>query len=145
MNAFKTILVILLCSLPFAAQSKKIKSCPLPGYKLVWHDEFSKPEIDPSLWVYQEARAGWVNHELQTYVKGQSPKGRKVAECKKGCLRIYTFREDDKVYSGRLYGNRNVGFKYGYIEARIKLPKGKGTWPAWWMMPVSGGRWPACG
>ena len=68
-----------------------------------------------------------------------------MAECKKGTLRIYTFREDDKVYSGRLYGNRNEGFKYGYIEARIRLPKGKGTWPAWWMMPVNGGRWPSCG
>ena len=145
MNTYRITLLLALCSLTFTAQSKKIKSCPLPGYKLVWNDEFSSSKLDLDRWVFQEARAGWVNHELQTYVKGESPKGRKVAECKKGTLRIYTFREDDKVYSGRLYGNRNVGFKYGYIEARIKLPKGKGTWPAWWMMPVNGGRWPSCG
>ena len=145
MCMLRTLLILILCSLTFSAQSKKINSCPLPGYELVWHDEFSKSEVNPNLWIYQEARAGWVNHELQTYVKGSSPKGRKVAECKKGTLRIYTFREDDKIYSGRLYGNRNEGFKYGYIEARIKLPKGKGTWPAWWMMPVEGGHWPACG
>ena len=127
----------MLFSLSTITEGKRIKSCPLPGYKLVWHDEFSESAIDPSRWVFQEARAGWVNHELQTYVKGVSPKGRKVAECKKGKLRIYTFREGDKIYSGRLYGNRSEGFKYGYIEARIKLPKGKGTWPAWWMMPVN--------
>jgi beta-glucanase (GH16 family) len=145
MRMVKLLLLAMLFSLSTITEGKRIKSCPLPGYKLVWHDEFSESAIDPNRWVFQEARAGWVNHELQTYVKGASPKGRKVAECKKGKLRIYTFREGDKIYSGRLYGNRSEGFKYGYIEARIKLPKGKGTWPAWWMMPVSGGRWPACG
>jgi len=145
MNIAKHILLIVAFAAPLLSHSKKINSCPFPDYKLVWHDEFSTSKLDSSRWVYQVANAGWVNHELQTYVKAHSPKGRKVAECKKGTLRIYTFREDDKIYSGRLYGNRSVGFKYGYIEACIKLPKGKGTWPAWWMMPVSGGRWPAGG
>ena len=37
------------------------------------------------------------------------------------------------------------GWKYGYIEASIKLPKGKGTWPAFWMMPVNFRSWPADG
>lgn len=144
-SILRNILFIAAVGLCIGLQGKKINSCPLPGYKLVWNDEFSSKELDLNRWTFQEARAGWVNHELQTYVKGQSPQGRKVAECKKGTLRIYTFKEDDKVYSGRLYGNRSTGFRYGYIEARIKLPKGKGTWPAWWMMPVEGGRWPACG
>ena len=145
MDYTRRIIILLLCSLPFMAHGRKIDSCPLPGYKLVWNDEFSSSKIDSSRWTFQEARAGWVNHELQTYVKEKSPLGRKVADCKKGKLRIHTFREGDKIYSGRLYGNRSVGFRYGYVEARIKLPKGKGTWPAWWMMPVGGGRWPACG
>lgn len=147
---------LIICSLIFNIQllngkvqanpshPKKIKS-PLKGYRLVWSDEFDTPFIDNAKWTYQEAKAGWVNHELQTYVTGKSPKGQKVAECSGGTLKIHCFREDGKIYSGRLYGNRNEGFRYGYIEARIKLPKGKGTWPAWWMMPVNGGRWPACG
>ena len=121
-------------------------SCPLPDYTLVWHDEFSSSVLNTSgRWSYQTADAGWVNHELQTYVSGKSPKGTRVAECSDGTLKIYTFKEGDKIYSARLYGRKSVGFKYGYIEARIKLPKGKGTWPAWWMMPVSGGSWPGCG
>ena len=125
--------------------SKERNSCPLEGYSLVWYDEFTTPVVNTTRWTYQTANAGWVNHELQTYVAGKSPQGKKVAECSEGTLKIYTFKEGDKVYSARLYGRRNVGFKYGYIEARIKLPQGKGTWPAWWMMPVAGGSWPGCG
>ena len=121
-------------------------SCPLPDYRLVWHDEFSSRVLNTtSRWTFQTAQAGWVNHELQTYVAGRSPKGGKVAEQTDGTLKIHTFREGDKIYSARLYGHKSVGFKYGYIEARIKLPRGKGTWPAWWMMPVGGSDWPACG
>lgn len=125
--------------------SKNLNSCPLPDYRLVWHDEFSTRNLNTARWTYQEAEAGWVNHELQTYVKGKSPKGTKVTESSEGTLKIYTFKEGEKVYSARIYGNRSTGFKYGYIEARIKLPKGKGTWPAWWMFPVDSSNWPACG
>ena len=120
-------------------------SCPLPDYKLVWYDEFSTKAINSARWTFQTADAGWVNNELQTYVNGRSPKGTKVAESSDGTLKIYTFKEGDKVYSARMYGRKSVGFKYGYIEARIKLPKGKGTWPAWWMFPVDSSNWPACG
>ena len=122
---------------------KEMPSCQLPGYQLVWNDEFDQGSTpDPDRWVYQEAKAGWVNNELQTYVKGASPEGRPVAEVKDGKLLIHCFAEGDKVYSGRLYGSRNEGWTYGYVEARIKLPAGKGTWPAFWMMPVRFTAWP---
>ena len=52
---------------------------------------------------------------------------------------------DGKVYSGRVYAKVREGWTYGYIEASIKLPKGKGTWPAFWMMPVNFRSWPADG
>lgn len=48
-----------------------------------------------------------------------------------------------------MYAHVTEGWKYGYIEARMMLPKGKGTWPAFWMMPVevdwAKEGWPACG
>lgn len=120
-------------------------SCPLPDYRLVWYDEFSGNNVNTTRWTFQKAEAGWVNNELQTYVNVKSPNGTKVAECSNGTLKIHAFKEGDKVYSARMYGKKSTGFKYGYIEARIKLPKGKGTWPAWWMFPVDGSDWPACG
>ena len=53
------------------------------------------------------------------------------------------------MYSGRVYAHVNEGWQYGYFEASIKLPKGKGTWPAFWMMPVGNdwntNPWPMCG
>ena len=50
-----------------------------------------------------------------------------------------------KIYSGRLYALPAKGWKYGYMEAKMRLPKGKGTWPAFWMMPVDFKSWPADG
>lgn len=117
----------------------------LDGYRLVWYDEFNGSTLSTTKWQYQTANAGWVNNELQTYVAGRSPQNKKVAEVSNGTLKINAFKENGKVYSARIYGRKSTGWKYGYFEARIKLPKGKGTWPAFWMMPVAGGSWPACG
>ena len=60
-------------------------------------------------------------------------------------LIIRCLEEDGKVFSGRVYAKVKEGWTYGYIEASIKLPKGKGTWPAFWMMPVNFKSWPADG
>jgi len=125
-----------------APEIKYSDLCPLDGYQLVWQDEFETDGILKGDWTYQTARPGWVNHELQTYVEQTSPKGNPVAECSKGTLKINCFKEDGTVYSGRVYACRNKGWKYGYVEARIKLPAGKGTWPAFWMMPVNFTSWP---
>jgi len=113
------------------------------GYTLVWHDEFDQgTELDEDNWTHEVQAAGWVNNELQTYVNHKSPNGKYVTEIKNGRLRINCFKEDGKIYSGRVYAKRNTGWKYGYIEASIKLPSGKGTWPAFWMMPVNFTSWP---
>jgi beta-glucanase (GH16 family) len=50
--------------------------------------------------------------------------------------------------SGRLNTAGKLGFKYGQIEANIKLPSGEGTWPAFWMLGANinqGVSWPECG
>lgn len=116
------------------------------GYELVWSDEFKGRNIDTEKWTFAEWKKGRVNHELQAYVAdGVTPKGARTARIKKGKLLITCLAEGEDILSARMYGNVNKGFKYGYFESRIRLPKGKGTWPAFWMMPVEGGRWPACG
>ena len=116
------------------------------GYTLVWHDEFDKgSELNGDDWRHEVQNSGWVNHELQNYVNHKTPGGKLVTEVRDGHLRITALKENGKIYSGRVYAKSNTGWKYGYIEASIKLPKGKGTWPAFWMMPVNFRSWPADG
>ena len=128
------------------------------GYTLVWNDEFDgnygyapnengipRTELNPNDWTHEVKNSGWVNHELQNYVNHKTPEGRLVTELRDGKLRITALKENGKVYSGRVYAKVKSGWTYGYIEASIKLPKGKGTWPAFWMMPVNFRSWPADG
>lgn len=119
------------------------------GYRLVWHDEFNEGSVLSNEWRHEVQNSGWVNNELQNYRNGTAD-GKRVTELIDGKLKITCFKgSDGKIYSGRIYACENPGIKYGYIEARIKLPKGKGTWPAFWMMPcnvdwaIEG--WPKCG
>ena len=120
------------------------------GYHLVWHDEFNEGTIlDSAHWTHEVQNAGWVNNELQNYVNHQTSTGNKVTEIEDGSLHIHCFKEGGKIYSGRVYAHVGTGWQYGWFEARIKLPKGKGTWPAFWMMPVGNdwntNPWPMCG
>ncbi len=115
------------------------------GYRLVWQDEFNDPSLimpDGNKWWYETAEPGWVNNELQTYVPGRR-NDIITAEVSDGTLKIRVIKEGDRIYSARV--NTREAWTYGYFEARLKLPEGKGTWPAFWMMPKSGGSWPKCG
>ena len=113
------------------------------GYEIDWFDEFTGISLGAD-WSYEVKNAGWVNNEKQNYVNGNG-----VTEVSNGTLKINCKKMDGKIYSGRIYAKKNKGWKYGWVEARIKLPKGKGTWPAFWMMPSnvdwSTNPWPRCG
>lgn len=116
------------------------------GYHLVWSDEFNEgSELNADNWTHEVKNSGWVNNELQNYVNHQTSSGSVVTEIQDGSLHIHCFKEGGKIYSGRVYAHVKQGWKYGYIEGRIKLPKGKGTWPAFWMMPVNYTGWPDSG
>ena len=120
------------------------------GYKLVWNDEFNEgSELNSTDWRHEVQKSGWVNNELQNYVNG-SADGKRVTEIADNRLYINCFKgSDGKIYSGRVYAHETQGWLYGIFEARIKLPKGKGTWPAFWMMPCNNdfgaNPWPKCG
>ena len=117
------------------------------GYELAWNDEFdlengSMPDV--SKWRFENKPAGWVNNELQTYVPGGARNGVKTAWVEDGALHIRAIREGKDVISARMYSQKS--WTYGYMEAAIWLPQGKGTWPAFWMMPDDFSRgWPGCG
>jgi hypothetical protein len=113
------------------------------GYTLVWNDEFNTGDVPSAGWWYEEGRGdnGWGNNEEQYYVKARS--GSTVGFCKNGYMNIVARKNGTRVESIRM--NTNDGWQYGYFEARLKLPKGKGTWPAFWMMPKNFTSWPGDG
>jgi beta-glucanase (GH16 family) len=117
---------------------------PPSGWRLVWSDEFNGPNIDGSKWAFDVQRPGWVNHEWQNYTSRWEN-----ARIENGNLVIEARRDgfDGSEYSSaRLRNQWGASWTYGRFEARIKLPGGWGTWPAFWMMPDDFSRgWPACG
>jgi beta-glucanase (GH16 family) len=115
------------------------------GYTMVWNDEFNDASLtmpDTKNWKYEVWNAGTVNNELQRYVAGKL--GNNVtAEVSNGILKIHAIKVGNEIISARM--NSTESWQYGYMEARIKLPKGKGTWPAFWMMPKNYTSWPKDG
>lgn len=115
---------------------------------LIFADEFNTPgSLDSSKWSYDIGRGsnGWGNNESQYYTN----RAENVV-IENGLLKI-TAKKDN--YEGALYTSARIktqgkfDFKYGKVEVRAKLPIGKGTWPAIWMLGsnISTVGWPACG
>lgn len=120
------------------------------GYYLVWQDNFDGTELNTNNWVVEIDGKGGGNEELQYYRKENISIGKEPITGE-SCLTITAKKEnfsDRTCTSGRLTTNGKMSFRYGKIQARIKLPKtANGLWPAFWMMgqdyPQVG--WPKCG
>lgn len=120
------------------------------GYALAWADEFNVASLDADAWTVETGDGcpnlcGWGNNELEYYT-GRSENlffqdGKLVIEARKEAFggKNYT--------SSKIVSRGKKVFKYGRIDIRAKLPRGKGIWPALWMLPqhnVYGG-WPTSG
>jgi len=114
--------------------------------KLIWSEEFNGKQLNKENWTvqtgYGDGNNGWGNNEWQNYTGDNISfhHGNLVIMAKK----IATGQKRGDYTSARITSKGKQQFLYGRIEARIKLPKGKGTWPAFWMLGTEG-RWPACG
>jgi beta-glucanase (GH16 family) len=122
-------------------------------WTLVWSDEFNGPNgslIDASKWVAETGGGGWGNNELEYYTSRPQNVYQqdgnlviKVLEEKytgaDGVTRNYT--------SARLKTLGKFEQTYGRFEARIKIPRGQGIWPAFWMLgnDIEKPGWPDCG
>lgn len=122
-------------------------------WTLVWSDEFNGSDgsaVDPSKWVLEVGGNGWGNDELEYYtnrIQNSYQEGGnlviKVLQEKytgaDGVTRNYT--------SARLKTQGKFSQAYGRFEARIKIPRGQGIWPAFWMLgdDIEKPGWPACG
>lgn len=103
-------------------------------WKLVWSDEFNYNGLpDSTKWNYDIGGSGWGNNELQYYTYKQ-PANARTSD---GKLVIEALKEkhgDNNYTSARLVTKGKGDWKYGRIEVKAKLPKGRGTWPAIWML-----------
>jgi beta-glucanase (GH16 family) len=118
-----------------------------PGYKLVWDNEFSSHQLNTNYWTAEKGNGngGWGNNELEYY--RNSPHNVFVSD---GNLIIEARQESYGGYdytSARIKTQDKFSFQYGRVDIRAKLPKGKGIWPALWMLGsnINSAGWPACG
>jgi beta-glucanase (GH16 family) len=117
----------------------------LPGWNLIWQDEFDGQKINTANWTYDIGGWGWGNGEGQYYTERAEN-----ARLENGMLVIEARAEkyESSYYtSARLKTEGLQNFQFGRIEARLKVPSGKGLWPAFWMLgsDFNGSNWPDCG
>jgi beta-glucanase (GH16 family) len=107
-----------------------------PGakWKLVWQDEFEGSRLDTSIWSYDlgQGQWGWGNNEWQVYTSSAEN-----IWLRDGLLHIRAIRNftgNGGYTSARINTKDKKQFQFGKIAARIKLPRGRAVWPAFWMM-----------
>jgi beta-glucanase (GH16 family) len=136
-----------------AAQTGKSQSSAASSWILVWSDEFNGANgspVDSSKWVYDTGGGGWGNNELEYYTSrpqnSYQEGGNLVIKVLSekytgadGVTRNYT--------SARLKTQEKFAQTYGRFEGRIKIPRGQGIWPAFWMLgaDINKTPWPDCG
>jgi beta-glucanase (GH16 family) len=126
-----------------AIQKEKVRTFETtPQYS----DEFNYTGLpDPAKWGYDLGGSGWGNNELQCYTSDI-----KNASVANGLLTITALKEEAggrNYTSARMISKNKMDVLYGRIEVKAKLPAGKGTWPAIWMLPTDWayGEWPKSG
>jgi beta-glucanase (GH16 family) len=119
--------------------------------QLVWSDEFAVDGApDSTKWDYDLGdgcpdNCGWGNNELQYYTRDSTNvrvyAGQLILEARHDSLGGKPFT------SAKIVTRRKGDWRYGRIEVKAKLPRGKGTWPAIWMLPTDWkyGGWPSSG
>ena len=122
---------------------------PGDSLTLVWSDEFNAVQLDPEVWFFETGDGsqygipGWGNNELQYYLPANT-------WLENGLLTIEARSEPAKGFdytSARINTRDRFAFRYGRIEARMRLPGGQGLWPAFWLLPQDDvyGTWAASG
>jgi beta-glucanase (GH16 family) len=129
---------------------------PPPGWTLVWADEFdgvAGAQVDGTKWVSDTGGQGWGNQEREYYTRAEN------ASLDGGGHLVITARATPvgssfqcwygscRYTSARLKTTGRFEQTQGRFEARIRIPRGQGIWPAFWMLGDDIDRvgWPRCG
>ena len=153
------ILLACILSMPVRSVRQSTGSCKnepdaAPSrWKLAWSDEFDGANgslPDPSKWTPVTGGGGWGNRELEYYTaraeNAHQESGKLVITAisetytgPDGITRNFT--------SARLKTAGKFSQTYGRFEARLKLPAGRGLWPAFWLLgeDIAQTGWPECG
>jgi beta-glucanase (GH16 family) len=120
-------------------EALSVREMEKKGWRLTFRDEFNGRKLDQTKWSdsYWYGRTHG-NNELQYY----APDG---YELKNGILRLKAEKrryEGHDYTSGMISSHGKFVQKYGYFEIRAKFPKGKGYWPAFWLLPADVRKWP---
>lgn len=113
--------------------------------KLIFEENFNQKTLNKNIWNIENAGNGFGNNEWQFYTNQE-----KNIQIINNQLVITAYKENYEhryFTSGKITTKGKFFFKYGRIDIKAKLPKGKGLWPALWMMPENSqyGWWPSCG
>ncbi len=136
------------------AQNNSTSNWDLTGWHQVWADEFDGPILDPGNWTAEigdgsPQNPGWGNAEAEYYTGREE----NVSIVRDGAQSVLKITARAEKYKGKYYTSARIktqgkqSFLNGRIEARIKLPQGKGLWPAFWTLgeSITSIGWPACG
>jgi beta-glucanase (GH16 family) len=121
-----------------------LSACPKPPEDY-WREEFEGTELSTDTWNFELGDGcpdlcGWGNNEAQVYTRTNH-------RLEDGKLIITALREDSGYTSARITTRDKMEFQYGRVEVSAKLPRGKGMWPAIWLLGSNIGEvgWPLCG
>ena len=116
-----------------------------PKGAVIFIDNFKNTSLDLKHWNYDlgdgcPELCGWGNKEYQHYTKEN-------VFLRNEKLVIKATKEKDRYFSGRITTKDKIEFQYGTVEVKAKLPRGKGVWPAIWMLghDIDENYWPGCG
>jgi beta-glucanase (GH16 family) len=153
---FRIVLVsgaLVTCANKVALAQSASTVAKLNDWTLTWSDEFNGPNgspVDPQKWTIETGGGGWGNQELEYYTTRPQnvfqQDGNLVIRAQ---AEKYIAPDDMRrdYTSARLKTQGHFAQAYGRFEARIKIPRGQGLWPAFWMLGNDFGPtpWPACG
>jgi beta-glucanase (GH16 family) len=121
-----------------------------PDWTVIYHDDFDIDGLpDPTKWSIDPRPKGYINNEQQVYTDAT----RDNARVRNGNLVIVgkkdfpTGNPNAPWSSARVVSLGKMEFQYGKAEMRAKLPRARGSWPAFWLMPTTSayGSWPKSG
>lgn len=140
----RVLLLFIACGGIGCSQQSSSKSSSTPGpspdppmatqWQQVWSDEFNYNGLpDSTKWNYDVGGTGWGNNELEFYTQkrmenARVENGNLVIEARKEAWQGMNYT------SARLLTKNKGDCQYGKIEVRAKIPRGRGTWPAIWML-----------